>query len=467
MHLKNLHIITIVQKQKTHNHYNMDLETFVKKYQQAVNETGVEINYDLAKQIAKPIFDLAQLEQKDIIKHTANLKEYKALRKQCQSGIEKMYDYIASIHAKVQAKSMAESEGEKLMMSLAKQVQESELMVDKLESQEMQAQQAIINIQKNLIRSMLSDVEKKKPATAAIKSKSTSSTKYVVQYMYSLSQEQMDRDHMEDFMNVINTQDGLLLAIICDGHGGSDAAKWVATQFPRRMKTLMSKYQTNYKGLLNGTLASLVHDWDVSKKIMSWDEKQQKEVPDHADASGTTISAVLLDRKSGELYTLNLGDSRVLVFDAVTQKLVLQTKDHDLNDPQERKRVENLELLAEPGVKCKVSNENGDSLRVQDNIAVARAFGDNMLDIQGCLSRDADVMKFQLQPPYQYFILMGSDGLYDDLTTMEIRDILFNGKLKNAQTFTDRIKDKHDFDSNVGQDNTTVVLIKTEPSNFF
>jgi len=264
----------------------------------------------------------------------------------------------------------------------------------------------------------------------------------------------MQREYMEDYallldrdIKLYNQSNRFLFACVCDGHGGKKCAEWTSKNFvPKMQKFSMKLKEVDLCPLLYLTMKTLAAEWDKNE----------------TDTSGSTVNVCLLDRVTGILFFMNLGDSRALLINNETKKIELITRDHELESPEEKVKVK-LRTLKKNGSKCRVTKTSGDCLRVQGQVAMSRAMGDNMEEIEGCLSREPDIYKFELQKPYNYTIVMGSDGLFDDLSNERVKEIAFDIEKNhlNASEYTRILKNAHKIDENQGTDNVSVVLIKT------
>jgi serine/threonine protein phosphatase PrpC len=234
---------------------------------------------------------------------------------------------------------------------------------------------------------------------------------------------QNTRTHMEDqkiydlnyTLDEKSTPSQHLMLVTADGHSGEEAAKFFSSQFAKRL----SKTYTE----LNKTTSESTDIGEAMKKCFqgisnNWDEVNNPILNEHADDSGSTFAACVVNKTTGNGALLNIGDSRVMLFDMKTSNLILQTTDHDFSDPKEIKDIEKR-ILKSDRTPCFVSDDHG-TLRVQGRIAMSRAGGDNSIDIFGCMNHEADVTPFTLKKDNETAIVVASDGLLDEFKIDEI-----------------------------------------------
>ncbi|GAA0141987.1 protein phosphatase [Lithospermum erythrorhizon] len=121
----------------------------------------------------------------------------------------------------------------------------------------------------------------------------------------------------------------------------------------------------------------------------------------------TAVTAIVIDGK--DLWVANIGDSRAVLCERGTGNQI--TVDHEPD--KERKRIEKQGGF--------VTAFPGDVPRVNGQLAVARAFGDQSLKAH--LSSDPDVRHVPIDPSME-FVILASDGLWKVMTNQEATDLV-------------------------------------------
>ncbi|GMH43371.1 hypothetical protein BSKO_11293 [Bryopsis sp. KO-2023] len=249
------------------------------------------------------------------------------------------------------------------------------------------------------------------------------------------------RPHMEDFAlwSVAGGPQFLRgFFVVCDGHGGQDAAKFTS------------------ENLLRYTLVdeNLRRDLGVALRasFLRADSEFRKEAAaGRLSPSGTTaLVAVVLGRR---MVLASAGDCRaILSRNGVASEL---TNDHKPDSPTERRRIE----AAGGFVDCD-GYLNGD-------LAVSRAIGDHhlphlkCLDGSGPLIADPEVCEVPLGDAEEFLVLT-SDGVWMRRQTVVdlVRDSLrkFNCPTKASQAVVEAA-----VKSDAHKDNVTVVVVCLKP----
>ncbi|XP_073308299.1 probable protein phosphatase 2C 44 [Primulina huaijiensis] len=125
----------------------------------------------------------------------------------------------------------------------------------------------------------------------------------------------------------------------------------------------------------------------------------------------TAVTAIVIDGK--ELWVANIGDSRaVLCKNGNADQLTVDHEPHS-----ERRRIEKQGGF--------VTNLPGDVARVDGQLAVARAFGDE--NLKAHLSSEPDIRPVRIDSSTQ-FVILASDGLWKVISNQEAVDIVKNIK---------------------------------------
>ncbi|KAH9806619.1 putative protein phosphatase 2C 44 [Citrus sinensis] len=121
----------------------------------------------------------------------------------------------------------------------------------------------------------------------------------------------------------------------------------------------------------------------------------------------TAVTAIVIDGK--DLWVANVGDSRAVVCERGSANQI--TVDHEPH--AERRRIEKQGGF--------VTSLPGDVPRVNGQLAVARAFGDQSLKAH--LSSEPDVRHVPIDPSIE-FLILASDGLWKVMKNQEAVDLV-------------------------------------------
>lgn len=202
------------------------------------------------------------------------------------------------------------------------------------------------------------------------------------------------RPTMEDAHVSAKIGDSIQIYGVFDGHGGRRVADRVAEELPLHIKDELEHVDIEDEGNVKFAIEAAfgVLDHNLFNTFMD-------------DDGSTAIVAVLIGDK---IYLANLGDSRGVIYNYETGKIVLDTKDHKPDDEKEVKRIEKAGSFVF-------------RKRVGGVLAVSRAFGDRSLkkigDEYGSgdapVSPKPDVYVFDRKKGRTYNIVLACDGLWD------------------------------------------------------
>eukprot|EP00397_Hematodinium_sp_SG-2012_P029926 GEMP01031655.1.p1 GENE.GEMP01031655.1~~GEMP01031655.1.p1 ORF type:complete len:405 (-),score=111.52 GEMP01031655.1:823-2037(-) len=200
---------------------------------------------------------------------------------------------------------------------------------------------------------------------------------------------------------------------VMDGHGGDEAALEMKTLFPAHM---------DVSTLSNIEDPSIVTE--LQTRFKSADAKLRTKLDIHCSAGATCTSALVSPSGESGIWNVtfaNAGDSRSIVIR--TDGSFVATEDHKPENAVETARVEQAGGF--------VSNETGGPYRVDNNLAVSRAFGDfEYKDIHA----PAEAQKISCVPEVTEgikckdgdFVLLCCDGIYDVMTNEECVQFVLN-----------------------------------------
>ena len=267
--------------------------------------------------------------------------------------------------------------------------------------------------------------------------------KLIPQVIISTDSRRGLREYMEDVVEVAELSESRLALVICDGHGGDKAAKFACKKIVQRLSSLAST---------DWNVAKVVKDtsdeWDVLclQKLgavrypSTLDERSRLFSGPQAQTytregwhAGTTVVAVVLDVIGKRGVLVNLGDSRGVWKEFVKKRSRLRTTtDHN---PSE----DDLGPLG--GV---IIHRSDDVPRINGDLAVGRALGDNSAELMGTIVHDAVVKEFTwTNGPLR--VVLASDGLWDVLGNSEVMKVRTGGvprsesdmSMPNAKTMVD------------------------------
>ena len=188
--------------------------------------------------------------------------------------------------------------------------------------------------------------------------------------------------------------------VVCDGHGGSEVAKFVVPILEKQIMMKNNSFPLPYgyiKEIYNNIQDSLI--------------KHPKKI---ANACGCTALVVIryLDEKGyPNIQVINIGDSRAVL--CRSGLAIPLCKDHKPFWSDEKRRIDYVNKKYNKNLQ--IHYDAGD-WRIGD-LSVSRAFGD--LDNTPHVTHIPESFNYQLIPEDE-FIVLGCDGLFDQLQNHEI-----------------------------------------------
>jgi serine/threonine protein phosphatase PrpC len=203
------------------------------------------------------------------------------------------------------------------------------------------------------------------------------------------------------------------LFIICDGHGGSQVAKFVVPQ--------LQKFFCN-KSLVYPLKDTYIHS------IFNHIQQKLKSHPNNiADECGSTALVLIryIFNKKKCIQVINLGDCRAVL--ARSGFAIPLSKDHKPEWTDEKIRIRNINKAYGTNEKIYFDEE---AWRI-GNLSVSRSFGD--LDNVPYVTHIPEIFNYCLHAIDDEFIIMACDGLWDVIRNEEainfVRDHLRNNYL--------------------------------------
>jgi len=240
------------------------------------------------------------------------------------------------------------------------------------------------------------------------------------------------------------------LFLVCDGHGGKEAAEYVRTHIFNKIMKQVAIQKTPEEAILS-----------AFEEIES-DFKEIVKEKDLDGLVGTTVTiAIIID---STLYVANTGDSEASICTKGVSTFL--TKNHSTNNPDERLRVEQEggKLISDRTGVTRLGHPVWNPHYV--NIGVTRAIGDFYFKSQeyvaekhSGLSAVPSIIKWELTADDQ-FVLIASDGFWDVVNPEDaMKVILSNFNLDSSNICKKLVELSKERES---KDNVTVLLIKFE-----
>eukprot|EP01125_Pyxidicula_operculata_P017276 TRINITY_DN6045_c2_g2_i2.p1 TRINITY_DN6045_c2_g2~~TRINITY_DN6045_c2_g2_i2.p1 ORF type:complete len:579 (-),score=180.95 TRINITY_DN6045_c2_g2_i2:103-1839(-) len=244
------------------------------------------------------------------------------------------------------------------------------------------------------------------------------------------------RPTMEDSVQVIegfipDSPCSLFLGVF-DGHSGCKCSQFVSSELPKEMTKLF--------GETNDILDVMQQSFMTTDDL--WLEQARKEKWEE----GSTGLCLIL--KNNTLYIANTGDCRALLCQG--GNVVQLTKDHKPDDPAEKERI---------------IKQGGHVIggRIEAKIGVSRSFGDYLFkEPDRNLMTCAPETSYQVLNPECEFIVLGCDGLYDEISNEDIIKFVkerLDTKVPVSDVCKEIVKEALERGST---DNISVVIVKFE-----
>ncbi|KAL3533161.1 hypothetical protein ACH5RR_006682 [Cinchona calisaya] len=245
------------------------------------------------------------------------------------------------------------------------------------------------------------------PATGKGKSKSNSSSNKVA-YGFHLVEGQSGHD-MEDYhVAEYQKRNGHVLGLfaIFDGHLGDRVPIYLKDNLFNNILEQPSFWEYPELAIKNA--------YRSTDNIILENSRQL------GPGGSTAVTAIVIDGK--DLWIANIGDSRAVVCErGVANQLTVDHEPHS-----ERKRIEKQGGF--------VTSLPGDVPRVNGQLAVARAFGDQSL--KNHLSSEPDIRHVPIDCAIE-FVILASDGLWKVIKNQEAVDIVKS--IKDPQAAAKRL----------------------------
>ena len=227
----------------------------------------------------------------------------------------------------------------------------------------------------------------------------TTSVKENGQYKVGVSCMQGWRIDMEDDHTIeidyIDDSKSCFLAVF-DGHGGTNVAKYSASNLYKIFPKLYAYTEADYHVALK-------------KSFLDTDVKMLEDDAMRKDSSGAT--AVVVYIKDNKIYCANAGDSRAIL--SVGGEVFELSHDHKPNNAPEHQRINKAGGYVEFN-------------RVNGNLALSRALGDftykqneSLNAEEQIVTADPEIIEKEISEKDE-FIVLACDGIWDCMTNEEV-----------------------------------------------
>ncbi|SNW62914.1 Serine/threonine phosphatase 2C (PP2C) [Orpheovirus IHUMI-LCC2] len=238
-----------------------------------------------------------------------------------------------------------------------------------------------------------------------------------------------DREYYEDDFLYCKLDYGITLLAVMDGHGSTNTNKYIKDNLPKILHSYIISSSFDDDSIilsLKNAILYLDHSWyslegDVEKK-----------------AGSTLVLAIIIDLPLyRKIVVGNVGDSRCVIFNG--EGILLETKDHKPTDVMEMQRIRNA------GGRVSYSG----SIPRVSGFSLSRSIGDfhqrckiqngEYMGFRSILSPEPDIYILDLNNISTFSILMGTDGVFDHISSYDALNILSRGHIYTANLHTDLI----------------------------
>ena len=283
-----------------------------------------------------------------------------------------------------------------------------------------------IKIAKYMKQNNLSKINHKKISSEIIKIKNIFSL--TKKGFWQPETEKPNQDNFFIFKNITSESNNYFIGV-CDGHGkyGKEISSFISVNLPLNLKQnfLDNKIKLNKESL--STISKI-----ITKTFIQTNLSLNLNSNIGTSSSGSTCSSIILTPY--RLISINLGDSRC-VLGKYNNKwyYVNLTRDHKPKEEDEKKRI-----LEKGGKISKEKDEFGNKTGIARiwkkdggniGLALTRSFGDEILSKIGVIC-EPEVKEFILSKDDK-FIIIGTDGLWEYITSQECVEIVKEFYLKN------------------------------------
>ena len=283
-----------------------------------------------------------------------------------------------------------------------------------------------IKIAKYMKQNNLSKINHKKISSEIIKIKNIFSL--TKKGFWQPETEKPNQDNFFIFKNITSESNNYFIGV-CDGHGkyGKEISSFISVNLPLNLKQnfLDNKIKLNKESL--STISKI-----ITKTFIQTNLSLNLNSNIGTSSSGSTCSSIILTPY--RLISINLGDSRCVLGKYNNKwSYINLTRDHKPKEEDEKKRI-----LEKGGKISKEKDEFGNKTGIARiwkkdggniGLALTRSFGDEILSKIGVIC-EPEVKEFILGKDDK-FIIIGTDGLWEYITSQECVEIVKEFYLKN------------------------------------
>lgn len=230
---------------------------------------------------------------------------------------------------------------------------------------------------------------------------------------------------------------------VFDGHGGDEAASYACCNLWNIIRRTEEFDSDNPIKVTGAITKGFIRTNENMKELRDTTWKRTKR--GDLSTSGTTIACAIIEAEKKRMFIANVGDSMV-VLGRVNLKsrqakkpymdAVVLTKQHHLEDREERKRIESLGgIISNNRIWCNLKSDVTPDITNKDGDTETRWISLNMSRSLGDFWGITETNKYLISPiPHIHMhtfdfqadklLIIGSDGLWNNMTPQEVVDEL-------------------------------------------
>lgn len=219
------------------------------------------------------------------------------------------------------------------------------------------------------------------------------------------------RKTMEDVIDFAVLPGERLAMVVCDGHGGHQAARYLCKEIMYSLKHMdetdwdvdvhIQRITKHWNDKCVEMLRGTKYPTNTKERQVLFQSKHIAEYTECGYSSGSTLVMTLIDpkKKCGKVW--NLGDSKAMYKNFGDKQRARGTRAHAPNE-------HDLGVLG--GTVEKVDGES--IYRVNGELAVGRAFGDNTEKLMGSIKHESTCREFKWDSG-MFRMVLATDGVTD------------------------------------------------------
>lgn len=278
------------------------------------------------------------------------------------------------------------------------------------------------------------------------------------------------RPYMEDFNLIVrDPMTGILLVIVCDGHGVKTLAEQLVHYFANtilpslaeaQQQDLCIKEENTEKNALMSQIHKhwLVVEANIKHLVLDIDEYLYHFFDERTNVGGSTLVALAILPWINRMITINVGDSKLIMSDQTGKSHLFSTFSGKPSDEYEKKRIEMAQGW--------ISKDN----RVNGILALSRAMGDyNLKTDPHTHQYSPDKGPVSAMPTveiwtYDYnlkWICLLSDGITDVMSDQQILEFIEKMNKEKVRPAQALVQEAYNRKSG---DNLTAIVLYLVPS---